>query len=68
MKELFGWNVNFSVFLWGDDFSGYTDTLLGFVWALIFGMSLGAITLKLATERYKYQLSLLKQMLWIRTL
>ncbi|EBA4609553.1 hypothetical protein CTZ44_10380 [Salmonella enterica] len=68
MKELFGWNVNFSVFLWGDDFSGYTDTLLGFVWALIFGMSLGAIALKLATERYKYQLSLLKQMLWIRTL
>lgn len=68
MKEIFGWNVNFSVFRWVGGFSGYADTLLGFVWALIFGMSLGAIALKLATERYKYQLCLLKQTLWIRTL
>lgn len=68
MKELFGWDVNFSFFLWGNAFSGYADTLLGVVWALIFGMSLGAIALKLVTERYKYQLSLLKQTLWIRTL
>lgn len=68
MKELFGWNVSFSVFRWEGGFSGYADTLLGFVWALIFGMSLGAIALKLATERYKYQLSLLKQTLWIKTL
>ena len=68
MKELFGWNVNFSFFLWGNGFSGYADIWLGFVWALIFGMSLGAIALKLVTERYKYQLSLLKQTLWIKTL
>lgn len=68
MKELFGWNVSFSVFSWGDGFTGHADILLGFVWALIFGMSLGAIALKLVTERYKYQLSLLKQTLWIRTL
>lgn len=68
MKELFGWNVSLSVFRWEGGFSGYADTLLGLVWALIFGMSLGAIALKLATERYKYQLSQLKQTLWIRTL
>lgn len=68
MKELFGWNVSLSAFRWGGGFSGYADTLLGFLWALIFGMSLGAVALKIVTERYKYQLSLLKQTLWIRTL
>lgn len=66
MKDLFGRELNLSAFRWEDSFSGSVDILLGFVWALIFGMSLGAVALKLVTERYKYQLSLLKQTLWIK--
>lgn len=68
MKEFFGWSLSLPAFRWGDGFSGYADTLLWFVWALIFGMSLGGVALKIVTERYKYQLSLLKQTLWFRSL
>lgn len=66
MKEIFGWNVRLPIFSWNEGSSGYIRTLLGFIWALIFGISLGAIALKLVNERYKYQLTLLKQQLWIK--
>lgn len=68
MKEFFGWNVGLSLFRWEGNFSGYANTLLTYMWALVFGMSFGAVALKLVTERYKYQLSLLKQVRWIKNL
>ncbi|EPT9140728.1 hypothetical protein ACVTKY_004787 [Klebsiella michiganensis] len=66
MKELFGWKISLLVFSGGEGFAGYVSMLLGFVWALVFGMSLGAIALKISTGRYQYQQSLLKQTLWMK--